>query len=122
MYRVVIPMGPRPLNGSNFRGIHQARRAATQTLGAMLRGDPEELWASEVLSVIVQDEGGLTLFSVDAVGTDAPAANGQRPKAGYFQPAGRLQLPAYGGQPIGQVTAPIAPASPKPFAGSLIAL
>lgn len=78
MYRFVITNGSASSELVDLPDCRQARRDATQTLGEMLRGDPEELWASGVLSVIVQDESGLTFFSVDAVGTDAPAFKGKR--------------------------------------------
>lgn len=59
--------------GQELPSVDAARNAAANVLAESLKGNPALLFETGHLSVIVTDDAGLTLFSVDVVATDAPA-------------------------------------------------
>jgi len=58
--------------------VDAAGREAIRRLAELLASDPSALWREDIASVVVANESGLTLFSVDASVSRAPALAGLR--------------------------------------------
>lgn len=51
--------------GTELPDIEAVRQCAVRTLGEVLREMQHEFWETENLKMIVKDEAGLTLFTLD---------------------------------------------------------
>lgn len=73
-YRFVITNGDESTDLVDLPNLERARIEAVRTLGDFLRHDAEDFWETGACRIVVQDEQALTLFEIDAVGVEAPAA------------------------------------------------
>jgi len=62
--------------GAELNGMAEVRRWSLRALSEMLEAQAEAFWDDGCLRMIVQDERGLTLFTIEAVLQHAPAARG----------------------------------------------
>lgn len=67
----------RDLEGFELASLSDARIAAVKFAGETLRDRPEVVWRGDEFRVEVTDKDRVLLFTVLAVGVDAPAAKGR---------------------------------------------
>jgi hypothetical protein len=67
--------------GTELPNLQAAQWDATRFLGELLRNDPALLWETGDLKIIVKDETGLTLFSVQTTTVAAASTLHQTAKA-----------------------------------------
>lgn len=63
----------RDAEGTLLPGLEQARRAAASLLGELLRDGAARFWTAPQITITVEDETGLVLWTIDTVGTAAAA-------------------------------------------------
>ena len=64
--------------GTELPGVEEARRQAAIVVAAHLRDHPCDVWGDRTLIVTVQDQWGLTLFTVTVAGHESAALGGGR--------------------------------------------
>jgi hypothetical protein len=62
-----------PVAEIDLPNVQQAKREATRYLGEVIRDQGEGFWATSDLILVVSNENGLVLFTLEVVGNDAPA-------------------------------------------------
>lgn len=72
-YQILIADGEQMVDVGDLPDVTGAKRHAAVILGKILQPEPEELWSMKAFRIVVSDQDGLILFSLDAFGTDAPA-------------------------------------------------
>lgn len=70
--------GPDEL-GVDLPSLATAKRQATHYAAALLSDAVDTFWEKPNLRMWVEDERGLTLFSIDVVGNDAPVIRAVNP-------------------------------------------
>ena len=60
--------------GTSFPSIHAAKCAAVRYAGQLLADEAKYFWDDADFELIVTDEGGMILFGMRVVGTEAAAA------------------------------------------------
>ena len=67
-------------DGAELADIEAAKHAATQLLAESLRNNSQLFWDTENFRIIVADEAGLTLFSLELAVIIAPAMKARAKK------------------------------------------
>ena len=65
----------RDKEGTLLPGLEQARTAAASLVGELLRDEAHGFWGKPQITVTVEDEHGLVLWTIDTVGTVSPAVS-----------------------------------------------
>jgi hypothetical protein len=63
-------------DGTLLSGMEEARTAAVRLVGELLRDEARQFWEMPQLTVTVEDEDGLALWTIDTTGTASAAAGG----------------------------------------------
>ena len=66
------------VDGMEMASLGEARVQAARYMGEVIRDRPGLVWAGEEVRVEVTDAWQLVLFTIIAVGIDAPAAAGRK--------------------------------------------
>lgn len=61
--------------GTLCSSLDQARSMAVRVMGELLRDEADKFWAKPTISITVTDSRGLTLWSVEAMGIQAPSVS-----------------------------------------------
>ncbi len=61
------------LSGADLGDLQEARLEGVRLMGGLMRDAPEDFWGDEAWRMVVTDEAGLTLFSLEVVAVDAPS-------------------------------------------------
>jgi hypothetical protein len=62
--------------GAELNGMDEVRRWSIRALSEMLEAQADAFWDDGSLRMVVQDDRGLTLFTIEAALLRAPAAGG----------------------------------------------
>ena len=66
-------------SGTELKSLEDVRRWSLRALAEMMQAQADSFWQDGSLRMVVQDEQGLTLFTIEAVVQQAPAC--RRPMA-----------------------------------------